>query len=218
MEYIGISINDKKLILSSIDARKCSNIAYSIYDISQVAVINGIIFNITYLEDLIKKFTLDYKIKSNNIIISINNSTIHKQIFQNFTQSNYKKLELSSLDNYFIKTQELQFYPSSIFYQAAIINNHIFQYNLLAINLGFNLSCLTTDFISWYYFYKVNCSNVTIEANANLSIDYLRAFFRNVALDKVKILKEELCLKIEHDDLMTIYGMYYIYLLIKNSV
>ena len=213
MEYIGISISDEKLILSAIGTgRKCSNIAYSVYDISQVSVINGIIFNITYLEDLIKKFSLDYKIKSNNIIISINNSTIQQQIFQNFTQSNYKKLELSNLDSYFIKTQELQFYPSSIFYQAAIINHHIFQYNLLAINLGFNLSCLTTDFISWYYFYKVNCSKVTIEANANLSIDYLRAFFRNVALDKVKFLKEELCLNIEHDDLMTIYGMYYLYI------
>jgi hypothetical protein len=143
-------------------------------------IIDGIIFNITKIENLISNFISKHNLLHLATTIVLKDNLIVQTINQDL-----------NLDPkiYHIKSYELQFYPASIFYNLGIKHYQIFQYSLLCNKLSLKLEAITTSLLHLYKLFKA-CSHKRIEANIR-SIESLKLFL-NHSIEESK-LKNSIC-------------------------
>lgn len=130
-------------------------------------IIDGIIFNITKIENLISNFMNKYNLFNLPTTILLKDSLIVQAINQDL-----------NLDQkiYNLKSYELEFYPTSIFYNLGIKHYQIFQYSLLCSKLSIKLESITTSLLHLYALFKT-CSYKRID-NTIRSIESLKLFLK----------------------------------------
>jgi len=230
--YIYILLHNNKLYLNYIESYRDKTIIlkdHQKYDLAtKRVIIDGIIFNINYVKNLIKNFIdinkITNNLKSKNLIIILgDNNNLYQNISLDINQ-NFKNINSDYIQDYNISSQNIKIDSKDLIYQIAIENSKIFQYNLLALELKLNLRCLTTIFMPCYYFYKsiydnrsnskqnnfFNIFNNNLNNNSNNIIHELEVIFKNIFKEKIELLTQNwpkyLINRIDKDILITILG------------
>lgn len=138
------------------------------YILAKNDIIEGIIFNLTKIENLISNFISKYKLFNLPAIILLKDNLI--------IQSINRDLDLDP-KIYHLKSYELQFYPTSVFYNLGIKHYQIFQYFLLCSKLSIRLESITTSLLHLNRLFKA-CSYKTIDSRIK-SIESLKLFLKD---------------------------------------
>lgn len=137
-----------------------------IYALDANDIIDGIIFNITKIENLITQFIDRYNLSNIAATIVLEDNLVVQSINQ--------QLDLDP-KIYHLKSYELQFYPIPIFYNLAVKHYQLFQYFLLCAQLSITIQSVITPVLHMHKLYKER-SHKKIEKI--LTINSLKTFFK----------------------------------------
>lgn len=166
---------------------KDDEIKFENHNLDSNEIIDGIIFNITKIQNLISHFISKHNIFNLPANIILKDSMVIQAINQDL-----------DLDQkiYQLKSYELQFYPNSIFYNLGIKHYQIFQYSLLCAKLSIELESITTSLLHLYKLFKA-CSLKRIDNNIR-SIETLKLFLK-FSIEESK-LQHSICNTIKYFD------------------
>ena len=156
-------------------------------------IIDGIIFNITKIEQLIANFLTNRLLANLATTILLKDSMITQHLNQN--------LELDP-QLYHLRSYELQFYPHQIFYHLAIKHYQLLQYHLLCTKSLLRLDSITTPLLHLHRLFKMS-SHQPIAKNIT-SVDALKVALKKTIHESE--LRGSICNSIRNfDTLLSLY-------------
>jgi hypothetical protein len=183
-ELVTVTIENEALSLSVLQRNK-NNIflcAYKKIPILNYEVVDGIIYNIEFIKKSVCDFISIYKLHNPSLALCIHAEVLHEQFYKT---THHDETEALSKLFHNMAWDEQYLCPSIDHdgfwhYACGMYREHLFHYSLLALELGYPLSLLTSYNIAYLFLYKYRYADCFRQSQ--LSLDLATCNFDPAAL------------------------------------